>query len=182
LNRSDPAARCYAEALLLIGKKGKRLGAILEDLRAVAGVFQAERRLWDLWTSPRIDRKVKEDFIRRAYTNKIGTEVLGLLVVMVHKGREALFDNVVAQFEAFRDQEQNRIHVRVSSARGVDADVKSAIEKAVAEASGKSVVLHERTDPSLIAGLVVRVGDIVVDGSLRSRLKEIGARLASDRI
>lgn len=182
MNRSDPAARCYAEALLLIGKKGKRLGAVLEDLRAVAGVFHAERRLWDLWTSPRIDRKVKEDFIRRAYTSRIGPEVLGLLIVMVHKGRESLFDNVVAQFEGFHDTEQNRIHVHVSSARGIEGDVKSAIEKAVAEASGKTVVLHERTDPSLIAGLVVRVGDIVVDGSIRSRLREIGARLATDRI
>ena len=105
---------------------------------------------------------------------------MGLLVVLVRKGREAIFDNIVGQFEGFHDAEQNRIHVHVSSARGMEADVKAAIEKAVAEASRKTVVVHEKTDPSLIAGLVVRVGDIVVDGSLRSRLREIGARLAGD--
>ena len=49
------------------------------------------------------------------------------------------------------------------------------------DASGKDVVLHERTDPSLVAGLVVRVGDVLVDGSLRSRLRTLGTRLAGDR-
>ncbi len=181
MNRSEPAARCYAEALLLLAREKGRLEAVLEDLRGVGGVFRAERRLWNLFTTPRIDREEKEALIRKAFAGRIGPEVAGLLAVMVRKGREPLYDNVVDQFERFKDLEQRRIHVHVSGARPVDAGMRAALEKAVAEASGKAVVLHERTDPSLVAGLVVRVGDVLVDGSLRARLRALGTRLAGDR-
>jgi F-type H+-transporting ATPase subunit delta len=181
LNRSEPAARCYAEALLLLAKGKGRLEPVLDDLRAVGDLFRADPRLWSVFTSPRIDREVKESALRKAFHGRVGPEVEGLLVVMVRKGREPLYDNVVDQFERFKDLEQRRIHVHVGSARPLDAGVRAALEKAVAEASGKAVVLHERTDPSLVAGLVVRVGDVVVDGSLRSRLRALGSRLAGDR-
>ncbi len=181
MNRSDPAARCYAEALLLLAREKGRLEAVVEDLRAVLGVFHSDRRLWSLFTTPRIDREEKEAFVRKAFQGRVGPEVAGLLVVMVRKGREAIYDNVVDQFERFRDLEQRRIHVHLESAREVDPAVRAALEKAVSDASGKTVVLHERIEPSLLAGLVVRVGDVLVDGSLRSRLRTLGSRLAGDR-
>jgi F-type H+-transporting ATPase subunit delta len=181
LNRSEPAARCYAEALLLLAKGKGRLEAVLDDLRAVGDLFHADPRLWAAFTSPRIDREVKEAALRKAFHGRVGPEVEGLLVVMVRKGREPLYDNVVDQFERFKDLEQRRIHVHVASARPLDGGVRSSLERAVAEASGKAVVLHERTDPSLVAGLVVRVGDVLVDGSLRSRLRALAGRLAGDR-
>jgi F-type H+-transporting ATPase subunit delta len=181
LNRSEPAARCYAEALLLLAKGKGRLEAVLEDLRGVGVAFRSVKHLWAAFTSPRVDRGKKEAAIRKAFHGRVGPEVEGLLVVMVRKGRESLYDNIVDQFERFKDLEQRRIHVHVSGARPVEAGLRAALEKAVADASGKDVVLHERTDPSLVAGLVVRVGDVLVDGSLRSRLRTLGTRLAGDR-
>lgn len=181
MNRSDPAARCYADALIQLAKGKGRLEPVLDDLRGVGGALHGDRRLWNLFTSPRIDRVEKEAMILRAFRGRVGPEVTGLLAVLVRKSREAIYDNIVDQFERFKDLEQKRIHVHVSGARPVDAAARRAIEAAVAEASGKAVVFHERTDPSLLAGLVVRVGDVVVDGSLRSRVRTLGARLAGDR-
>ena len=181
MNRSDPAARSYAEALILLAKEKGRLEPVLDDLRAVMGVFHGDRRLWGLFVSPRIDRAVKEAFVRKAFAGRVGAEVLGLLVILVRKVRTPLFDNVVDQFERFRDVEQKRIHVYLTTARAVDPEVRRAVEAAVAEASGKSVAMHEEVVPALLGGMVVRVGDTLVDGSLRARLSTLGRRLVGDR-
>jgi F-type H+-transporting ATPase subunit delta len=181
LNRSEPAARPYAEALLLLAKEKNRLGPVLEDLRGVMDVFQGDARLWGLFTSPRIDREEKERIFRGALKGRSGDEVLGLVVVLIRKGRESLFDNVLDYFDRMKDLEEKRVHVHVKSAKALDARTRASLEAVVREVSGLNPVTHEETDPSVLGGLVVRVGDVVVDGSLRTRLRALRGRLLEER-
>lgn len=181
MNKSEPAARSYAEALLLLAKQKGRLEAVMDELRALADLFHRDAGLRGFFGSPRIDRTLKEDCVKRAFRGRVGEDVLGLMVVLIRKGREPLFDNVVDYFDRLKDVEEKRVHVHLSSARPVDPAVKAAVEAIVREASGKSPVCHEKIDPALIGGLVVRVNDIVVDGSIRSRLRAIRSRLVGDR-
>jgi F-type H+-transporting ATPase subunit delta len=178
LNKSEPAARCYAEAVLLLAKEKGRLGEAMEELTGVMALFHSDPTAWALFVSPRIDRTEKARMFTAAFKGKVGEEVLGLLVVLIRKGRESLFDNVVDYFDRMKDAQEGRIHVRVTTARGVDAATRAAVEAIVREASGKSPVIEEVKDPALIGGMVVRVGDILVDGSLRTRLRTLGALLA----
>jgi F-type H+-transporting ATPase subunit delta len=180
LNRSEPAARCYAEAVLQLAKERGRLDAAMTDLRAVAEALHNDAGIWALFTSPRVDRTLKEKRLISVFRGHIGEEILGLIVILVRKGREPLLDNVVDYFDRLKDVEQNRVHVHLSSARPIDPKVKSAIEGVVREASGKNPVTHERIDAALIGGLVVRVNDILVDGSLRSRLRAVRGRLLEE--
>jgi F-type H+-transporting ATPase subunit delta len=181
LNKSEPAARCYAEAVLLLAKERGRVGAVLDDLHAMMEAFHQDRFLWSLFVSPRADRLRKEAVLRKALKGKIAEEVLGLLVILVQKGREALFDNVVDYFERMKDEMENRVHVYVRSAKALDPKVREAVEAQVRQASGKTPVTHEEVDPSLLGGLVVRVNDVLVDGSVRSRLKALRTRMLGDR-
>jgi len=181
LNKSEPAARCYAEAVLLLAKEKGRLGVVMEELTAVMDLFHADRTAWGLFVSPRIDRKEKVRMFIAAFKGKVGEEVLGLLVVLIRKGREPLYDNVVDYFDRMKDQQEGRVHVRVTTARGIDAATRAALEAAVRESSGRTPVLDEVKDPAIIGGMVLRVGDVLVDGSLRTRLRAMGARLVGSR-
>jgi F-type H+-transporting ATPase subunit delta len=181
LNRSEPAARCYAEAVLHLAKEKGRLEAVMDDLRGVMAVLHGDPRIWALFVSPRIDRAAKEAYLLRTFRGKVAEEVMGLVVVLVRKGREALYDNVVEYFDRMKDVEEKRVHVHMRSARPIDPGTKAALEGIVREASGKSPETHEEIDPSLLGGLVVRVNDVLVDGSLRTRLRTLGGRLLGDR-
>lgn len=180
MSTSSAAARVYAQAILTIAMEKDRLDAVMGDLHAVMQVLHEDRTLWGLFTSPRIDREEKEAMFRKAFAGKVGDEVLGLLVTMIRKGREPLLDNVVDQFVRFKDKAEGRIHVYVTSARDLDAGIRESITKTIAEVSGKTVTLHEKTDAALVGGMVVRVGDAVVDGSLRTRLRKLRRRLLAD--
>lgn len=181
MNRSEPAARCYAEAVLLLAREKGRLGVVMEELTAVMELFHSDSTAWGLFVSPRIDRAEKARMFIAAFKGKVGEEVLGLLVVLIRKGRESLFDNVVDYFDRMKDAQEGRIHVRVSTVRGVDPATRAAVEAIVREASGKTPIIDEVKDPSLIGGMVVRVGDVLMDGSLRSRLRAMGDRLVGSR-
>lgn len=181
MNRSEPAARCYAEAVLLLAKEKGRLGIVMEELAAVMDLFHADRTAWGLFVSPRIDRAEKVRMFIAAFKGKVGEEVLGLLVVLIRKGREPLYDNVVDYFDRMKDAQEGRIHVRVTTTRGLDPEMRKALEAAVLESSGRVPIFDEVKDSSLIGGMVLRVGDVLVDGSLRTRLRSLGAQLVGSR-
>lgn len=181
MNRSEPAARPYAEAVLHLAEERGKVGAVLDELRAVMGLLHSDRQLWGFFVSPRIDRVHKVEVMRRALHGQVGEEVMGLLVVLIRKGREPLLDNVVDYFDRMWDVMEKRVHVRIKSARPVDARTRAAVEQAILAASGKTPVTHEEVDPSLLGGLVVRVNDVVVDGSLRTRLRSLRGRLLGER-
>src|SRR5262245_52026283 len=97
--------------------------------------------------------------------------------VLVMKGREDAFQGIVIQFEMLKDAAENRIHANVTVASPLPAELRAAVEGRIAKASGKSVVLHERVDPEVLGGAAIRVGDRVIDRTLRTRLAALKKEL-----
>lgn len=153
----------------------------MEELTAVMALFHSDPTAWGLFVSPRIDRAEKARMFISAFKGRVGEEIVGLLVVLIRKGRESLFDNVVDYFDRMKDEQEGRIHVRVSTVRGMDPETRAAVEAIVRETSGKTPIIDEVKDPTLIGGMVVRVGDVLMDGSIRTRLRTLGAQLAGSR-
>ncbi len=174
MNPSHGAAKVYAQALIEVGEGSGALPQIIDDLEAIRELYDAEDpEFRAMFTSPRIEAGAKRAAVLKAFEGKVCREVLGLLAVLVEKRREALFDNIVDQFERLRDLREGRVHAYVESARPLDQAEVERLKQTLEEAGGKKVRVHETVEPALLAGIRVRVGDRVVDGTLRSRLHQL---------
>ena len=84
---------------------------------------------------------------------------------------------VATEYHNLVDEAENRVHARVTVSRAIDAAGESAIARELSRALGKTVVPHVTVDPSILGGVVVKVGDTVMDGSVRRRLAVLRRRL-----
>jgi len=175
---SNRVARVYAAALTEIGRDTGTLSAIYDDLQTMHSLFSGDEWFRQFFTSPRIDRRVKWAAVEKAFKGRIGKSTLGLLRVLIDKGRESVLDNVVAQFAVLKDLAENRVHAHVLVARPLPRDITDEIRARLERAyDGKQVAIHERVDPSVLGGLAVRVGDRVIDRTLKTKLAALKKQL-----
>jgi F-type H+-transporting ATPase subunit delta len=179
VNRSNPAAIPYAQALIEIGQDEGLLGRIREELGAVQGLVEESRDFRLFFLSPSIDPEHKHKIVSELLGDRLCRTMLGFLDVLFRKKREPLLDNIRDQFIRFEDESENRIRVQVKSATLMADDLLETLKNRITAASGKTVALETSVDSKLLGGAVIRVGDRLVDGSVRSRLRKLRKELRS---
>jgi F-type H+-transporting ATPase subunit delta len=168
--RTGTVARNYAEALLALGQRHDAVAPFGALLDAVAGAVATEPRLAAVLDSPRVPKARKQQMLRSALGALAPAPFVRFLESVVQRGRQGLLREMSAAYEDLMDQHLNRVHAGVTTAHPVDPELARAIAAKLSAVVGMEVLPHFRTDPRLLGGLVVRVGDRVLDGSLRRRL------------
>lgn len=180
MNVSRAAARVYAKALFDIGVEEGAIGQIHDDLHAAHEAVEGlEPELRAFFTMPKLRRDDKRRIIAEVFQGKVCRPVLGLLLVLVQKRREPLFDNVVEEFDRFRDHHEGRVQARVTTARKLADDLLQSLKGSLEARTKKIVVLHERIDPDVLGGIRINLGDYVLDGTLRRGLKDLRRSFAA---
>ena len=169
-NVSEPVARMYAAALLEIGREKGSVGKIHEGLQLLRGAWN-DAAFRDFFTSPRVNKEQKAKVLTDALSGKVVPEFLNFVLLLIKKRREPVFDNIVNQFEKYRDEAEGRAHAFVEAGSSFDEAEKEALKAALRKASGgKDIVLHYEEKPDLLGGARVRMGDLLVDTTLKRRL------------
>lgn len=170
----DPGiARNYAEALFEIGERAgasEQFGALLE---ALAGAITSDERIRLALETPRVPKSQKIAILRRALEGRTPEPFQQWVEAVVRRGRQRLFDVMSKEFHALLDVKHNRVHAGITLARRADPALQAEIVERLSAAFGKTIVPHFREDPALLGGLVVRVGDRVIDGSVRRRMASL---------
>jgi F-type H+-transporting ATPase subunit delta len=180
MNVSHAAARIYAKALFDIGLEEQAVGQIYDDLHAVhAAIGELDPELRAFFNMPQLRREDKRRILKLAFEDKVGRPVLGLLLLLVQMRREPLLDNVVEEFDHYRDQHEGRVQASVTTARKMDPDLAEALRAALEQRTRKTVVLNERVDPEVLGGIRVSLGDSVLDGTVRRGLQDMRRRLVA---
>jgi F-type H+-transporting ATPase subunit delta len=177
-NPSDPVARMYAVALYETAHEKQQVGKAVEGLELINEAWQ-DKTFRDFFTSPRIPRETKISGMDEALRGKVSDEVLNFVKVLIIKGREPLFDNIVEMFHVYRDQAENRVHAWVESGSAFNEQELEQVKQQLSQASGgKEIVLHYDHKPELLGGARVRLGDKLIDNTLRTRLKHLAMALS----
>ena len=169
--KSVTVARNYAEALFAAGDT---FGELMD---AVAGAVAADTRIAAMLASPRVSKGVKALILERALKGEAPIEFVRFLQAVVRRGRQGLFGEIAQEYLVLLDRKLNRVHAGVTLAREPDARTEQEIVTRLTEALGREVRAHFRTDRAIVGGVVVRVGDRILDGSVRRRLMALKRRM-----
>jgi F-type H+-transporting ATPase subunit delta len=176
--RQTTIARNYAEALLALARKADDLegwGRMLDD---IAGVLERDRTFHNFMASPRASAAQKNEVLSKALGDRVPQLFLKFLQALVRNRRQMLLPEVAVEYHALVDEATGRVHARVTVACETDEAERKLIADRLSKAIGKTVVPHVNVDPRILGGVVVRVGDTVMDGSLKKRLATLRRRIA----
>ena len=171
-------AHVYAQALYDAASTGNQFDAVLEEYESfIRDVLGVNEKLERVLKSTIIGRVEKAATLRRIFEGRASAMFLNFLLVLNDHNRLHLLRPVLAQVHAIRDQRLGRVPVQVQVAVPMDATHERALrDRLVAVIAGQPVI-HSEIDPALLGGLVIRVGDTVYDGSVRTHLKRLREQL-----
>lgn len=164
--RLDPAAKRYARAAFELALEGDP-EAWLRDLDQVAAIMTAAD-LQGYLENTRIREEERLALLARLLPD-VGPLALNLACLLVRRGRVALAPQAIQEFRHLLDDHRGVSHAQVTTAVPLD-DAGAAVSRRLAELTGKHVVVENRIDPQILGGVIVRMGDKLMDGSTRARL------------
>jgi len=175
------ATQQYAYALADVAFEQGAVEHVLKQLTDFGALYASSAELRNFLSSPAVTREAKhrviEKLLGRAGADKI---VRNFLFVVVDHRRTQILPEMVAAVQEVIRKRQGIVEARVSSAIELSATQKAELASTLERMTGKRVEASFSLEPSLLGGAVVRVGDTIYDGSLRTRLDELRARLAAE--
>ncbi len=169
-------ARRYAGAIFDIGLKQKTLDRTLVDVQEIADLF-SKRKLAYLLREPKIPAERKETAIRQGLSSKVLPTSLNLALLVVQRGLVDLMPNIARELNQLVLDYKNEAKAEVITAAQMDESQRSQVQRALERMTGKKIQLETRVQPNILGGVVARVGDQVIDGSVERRLKLLQQQL-----
>ena len=173
----EEIARVYASALFEAAKDKGKLDVIRDQLGQFADSLAENREMQIFLFSPYFSSAEKIEALKRAVTDA-EPEVLNFLELLLEKGRMPVIFRIRRQFDALWAKENKRLGVTVTSAIELDPEIVKRIGSEIEEQTGNTVELQSRVDPDILGGLVVQVGNMVLDTSIRNRLEKLRKSVA----
>lgn len=177
--RDTTIARNYAEVLLELARRAGDVEGWGEMMRDVAEAVRRDERLRLFLESPRIDDAAKNAVLTKAFQDRMPRLFVRFLQTLVDHRRQLLIPEISVEYDTLLDEVQGRVHATVTMAKEPSAADRDLIASKLGAALGKTVVPHVTVDSRILGGAIVRIGDLVMDGSVRRRLSALRARLAT---
>ncbi len=167
-------ARRYAKALFAVGKEEGKFEQYNDALQGLAELYGSGAELADALTNPLypldVRKKVMEGIVASMGVEKIMANFLNLLV---EKKRAGILPEIAEQFQAMVDEEKNISHGSVVSAVELDKELQAKVQATLEKLTGKKVELTTSVNPSIIGGIIAKVGDLELDGSIKTQLASL---------
>ena len=173
----EEIAAVYARSLFEVAKEQSKLDVLRAQLGEFADALNETRELQVFLFSPYFSTAEKEDGLDRAVTGA-DPVFINFLKLLIENHRMPVIFRVRRGYEELWDEENKLLPVQISSAVELDRDTVKQIGDQIAEQTGRKVELSSSVEPDLLGGIVVRVGNSVLDASVRNRLEQLRKQVA----
>jgi ATP synthase F1 delta subunit len=171
------AARVYAEALFDVAREKGKLDAVRDELGQFADAVDGDRELQVFFFSPYFSSAEKAAGLKRAVLGA-DSELLNFLELLIEKQRIPEVFRIRRQFDELWKKENRRIEVTVTSAVELEPAVVERVGEEIERQTGQKVELASRVDGEILGGIVLQVGNKVLDASIRARLEKLRKSVA----
>lgn len=171
-------ARRYAKSLLETAIEQQLDDVVARDLAAIQTLGASSADFRAMMRSPIIDAHIKISVLAEALGAEINPLTLEFLKLIINKGRGNIWREIVMEYRMLLDNRKNIVRIRVTSAVALGEQERSHIETALSTRLARTVMAIYDTDPAILGGAVIRVGDEVLDGSIRHQLHVLKDKLA----
>jgi F-type H+-transporting ATPase subunit delta len=171
------AARVYAEALFDVAKDKGKLDAVRDELAQFVDAVDGNRELQVFFFSPYFSSAEKVAGLKRAVSDA-DAELVNFLELLIEKQRMPEIFRIRRQLDELWKQENRRIDVTVTSAVTLEPSVVEKVGEEIERQTGQKVELSSRVDAEILGGIVLQVGNKVLDASIRSRLEKLRKSVA----
>ena len=175
--RSKKLARRYAQALGELAHEGGVLQEVESELISVQRALGEEQGFRRALESENVGTEEKSKLVREAFGGHLSRLTLNFLLLVISKRRESDLYDMIEEFKAYADEKRGIVEVELTTAQKLEEDQSQEISAKLSQVLGKQVRLTTREDQDLLGGIVARIGDMVMDGSVKTRLDRLGDQL-----
>jgi F-type H+-transporting ATPase subunit delta len=173
----EEIAQVYARSLFEVAKEHDKLDVVREQLGQIADAIAEQHDLQVFFFSPYLSTDEKVEGLKRALED-VDETVLNFLELLIEKHRMPAIFRIRREFEALWEEENRLLPVSVTSAIELDESTVKQIGDAIGEQTGRRIELTSEVDPDILGGIVLRVGNSILDASIRNRLEKLRKQVA----
>ena len=175
--RQATIAKNYAEALLVLAGRAKDLGGWGAILQGLADAIRQDSKLRAFLATPKVPGSKKSEIIGKALTKRAPAPFIRFIAAVVRNRRQMLIPEISIEYMDLVDKAENRLHAHVTVAKDGDDKTSKMIAGRLSKIFAKTVVPHLTVDERILGGVIVRVGDTVMDGSARRKLASLRTQM-----
>lgn len=169
--------RRYAEALYEVAEEKGKVDEYLEDLRIIVDMFKNDQNFIKVIKHPRISTSRKRELFTTIFKDKIDDELLSFLLILINKGRILYLEEKLKEMEKIHLERHNTLIAEVKTAVPLTEEEKNKLVEKLEKKYDKKILLDDSIEKKLIGGVYVRVGDDVIDGTIKHKLEDLKKRI-----
>ncbi len=177
---TETVAQRYAQAIFELGLESSNLGKLVEDMHKLAQAYEESDLLRKITGNPLIRQEAclaaVAEIADRLELSPLGRNAAGLLT---RRKRLFALPSIAAELDRLSDEKAGVVRATVSCAEPLTEGYRNRLLQELQTMTGKKVILEQKHEPELLAGLVIRIGDQMIDGSAKARLGELVSQLLS---
>jgi F-type H+-transporting ATPase subunit delta len=170
---SDPVVRGYAEALFQLARAEESVDRVEKELTRLKNGLESSAEVKEFMSNLQISPEGKKSALFQIFGEKISTITLNWINLVIDQGRQRRLPNIIEAFFTLAQESREKVTAEVVTSVPLSEDLIQRLEKELSRASKKQVFLKPMVDESILGGVIVKIENKIIDGSVKHRLEEM---------
>jgi F-type H+-transporting ATPase subunit delta len=170
---AERVAKTYSQAFFEVGLENNNIDVFMEELKVVGDMFNEYPDFYEIMTSPKLNTVEKKKIIGEVFKDKATDEISNFMKILIDKKRVKEIFSIVEQFENLIYEHKGIVKATAITTVLLGKDEKDSLIKKLESITGKKVELINEIDKSVLGGVLIKLGDQVIDGTLRGKLNNL---------